>query len=94
MPAITATAVTSIKALRRNPLRSALTTLGIIIGIASVIAMVQIGEGSSAAIKQTIKNMGANTLIIFPRCRRQRGGEFWGRQCRDTDIRRRCGYCP
>ena len=57
---------TALRALRRNPLRSALTTLGIIIGIAAVIAMVQIGEGSSAAIKQTIANMGANELIVFP----------------------------
>ncbi len=57
---------TALRALRRNPLRSALTTLGIIIGIAAVIAMVQIGEGSSAAIKQTIANMGANELLIFP----------------------------
>ena len=57
---------TALRALRRNPLRSALTTLGIIIGIAAVIAMVQIGEGSSAAIKQTIANMGANVLIVFP----------------------------
>ncbi|MGC8623959.1 MAG: ABC transporter permease [Phycisphaerae bacterium] len=57
---------TALRALRRNPMRSALTTLGIIIGIAAVIAMVQIGEGSSAAIKQTIANMGANELIVFP----------------------------
>ena len=57
---------TALRALRRNPMRSALTTLGIIIGIAAVISMVQIGEGSSAAIKQTIENMGANTLIVFP----------------------------
>jgi ABC-type antimicrobial peptide transport system permease subunit len=78
MPSIAATAVTSIKALRRNPLRSALTTLGIIIGIASVIAMVQIGEGSSAAIKQTIKNMGANTLIIFPGAAASGGVSFGG----------------
>ncbi|MHB1766399.1 MAG: ABC transporter permease, partial [Phycisphaerae bacterium] len=57
---------TALRALRRNPMRSALTTLGIIIGIAAVIAMVQIGEGSSAAIRQTIANMGANVLIVFP----------------------------
>ena len=57
---------TALRALRRNPMRSALTTLGIIIGIAAVISMVQIGEGSSAAIRQTIENMGANTLIVFP----------------------------
>ncbi len=78
MPSIANTAITSLRALRRNPLRSALTTLGIIIGIAAVIAMVQIGEGSSAAIKQTIKNMGANTLIIFPGAAASGGVSFGG----------------
>jgi ABC-type antimicrobial peptide transport system permease subunit len=63
---IATTLKTALRALRRNPLRSTLTTLGIIIGIAAVIAMVQIGEGSSAAIKKTIADMGANELIILP----------------------------
>ena len=75
---ITTTLKTSFRALRRNPMRSALTTLGIIIGIASVIAMVQIGEGSSAAIKQTIANMGANTLIVFPGAAASGGVTFGG----------------
>ncbi len=66
MRKLATTLKTALRALRRNPMRSALTTLGIIIGIAAVISMVQIGEGSSAAIKQTIENMGANTLIVFP----------------------------
>ena len=69
---------TALRALRRNPMRSALTTLGIIIGIAAVIAMVQIGEGSSAAIKQTIANMGANELIIFPGAAASGGVSFGG----------------
>ncbi len=75
---ITATLKTAFRALRRNPLRSALTTLGIIIGIASVIAMVQIGEGSSAAIKQTFTSMGANTLIVFPGAAASGGVSFGG----------------
>jgi ABC-type antimicrobial peptide transport system permease subunit len=54
------------KALRRNPMRALLTTLGIIIGIAAVIAMMEIGQGSSAAIKKSISSMGANNLLIFP----------------------------
>src|SRR5262245_28118081 len=53
-------------ALRRNVMRSALTTLGIIIGVAAVIAMVEIGEGSKRAIAQTIQSMGANNLLIQP----------------------------
>jgi ABC-type antimicrobial peptide transport system permease subunit len=53
-------------ALLRNVMRSALTTLGIVIGIAAVIAMMEIGQGSSASIQQTIKNMGANNLLVQP----------------------------
>ena len=45
-------------------MRSALTCLGIIIGIAAVIAMVEIGQGSSHAIQQTIANMGVNQVGI------------------------------
>ena len=53
-------------ALRRNVLRSALTTLGIIIGVAAVIAMMEIGQGSSTAIRKTIASMGANNLSVQP----------------------------
>jgi ABC-type antimicrobial peptide transport system permease subunit len=56
----------ALHALRRNPLRSVLTTLGIVIGIAAVIAMVEIGQGSATAIQQTIASMGANMLIVQP----------------------------
>src|SRR5262249_37746361 len=54
------------RALRRNVMRSALTTLGIVIGVAAVIAMMEIGKGSSNAVQQTIASMGANTLLIQP----------------------------
>src|SRR5262249_4174840 len=53
-------------ALRRNVLRSALTTLGIIIGVAAVIAMMEIGQGSKTAINRTIASMGANNLLVQP----------------------------
>jgi len=56
----------ALRALRRNPMRAMLTTLGIVIGIGAVIAMMEIGAGSSAAIQQKIANMGANALIIIP----------------------------
>ena len=56
----------SLTALRRNVMRSALTTLGIVIGVGAVIAMMEIGNGSSASIQKTIASMGANTLMIFP----------------------------
>ncbi|MFT3882211.1 MAG: ABC transporter permease [Gemmatales bacterium] len=56
----------SIKALRRNVMRSALTTLGIVIGVAAVIAMMEIGKGSSTAMQNTIASMGANNLLVQP----------------------------
>jgi macrolide transport system ATP-binding/permease protein len=55
---------TALGALRRNVMRSALTTLGIIIGVGAVIAMVEIGQGSKSAIQQTIASMGANSLLV------------------------------
>jgi ABC-type antimicrobial peptide transport system permease subunit len=57
---------TALNALRRNVMRSILTTLGIIIGVASVIAMMEIGKGTSADIQRTIVAMGANTLVVLP----------------------------
>jgi len=57
---------TALRALGRNPMRAALTTLGIIIGVAAVIAMMEIGKGSSAAIQRSIASMGANNLLILP----------------------------
>jgi len=57
---------TALNGLRRNVLRAALTTLGIIIGVSAVIAMMEIGRGSSSAIQQTIASMGANNLLVLP----------------------------
>jgi ABC-type antimicrobial peptide transport system permease subunit len=57
---------TALRALRRNPMRAALTTLGIVIGVGAVIAMMEIGDGSSAAIQNSIASMGANNLLIRP----------------------------
>ncbi|MBI3412220.1 MAG: ABC transporter permease, partial [Planctomycetes bacterium] len=56
----------ALHALRRNVLRSALTTLGIVIGVAAVIAMTEIGQGTNAAVQATIASMGANNLLIQP----------------------------
>ncbi|MCY2995054.1 MAG: ABC transporter permease [Planctomycetota bacterium] len=58
------TLVTAMGALRRNKMRSALTTLGIIIGVGAVITMMEIGQGSAAQLKKTIASMGANNLMI------------------------------
>jgi putative ABC transport system permease protein len=57
---------TAATALLRNKLRSFLTTLGVIIGVSAVIAMVAIGEGAKAQVEQAFASMGANLLIILP----------------------------
>jgi ABC-type antimicrobial peptide transport system permease subunit len=57
---------TALKGLRKNVLRSALTCLGIVIGIAAVIAMTEVMQGTSLALQQTIANMGANVVQIDP----------------------------
>jgi len=54
------------RSLNRNKLRSFLTMLGIIIGVASVIAMLAIGEGSNQNIKASIASLGTNSIMIFP----------------------------
>ncbi|QVL31971.1 ABC transporter permease [Telmatocola sphagniphila] len=68
----------AILALRRNILRSALTTLGIVIGVGAVIAMVEIGQGSKKAVSESIQSLGANTLLIFPGQAASGGVSFGG----------------
>lgn len=70
---LTAILATAIKALLRNPTRAMLTTLGIVIGIAAVITMMEIGTGSSNSIRESIEKMGANSVMIIPGADR-RGG--------------------
>lgn len=54
----------AIKEIKRNILRSFLTILGIVIGVASVIAMVMIGDGTTANVKQSISQLGTNMLTL------------------------------
>ena len=54
------------KALARNKLRTALTMLGMIIGVAAVITMVALGSGAQAAIEDQIRGAGTNMISIFP----------------------------
>jgi putative ABC transport system permease protein len=56
----------AMRALLRNKLRSFLTTLGIIIGVAAVIAMVAIGEGAKAQVEKAFAAMGTSLLIVMP----------------------------
>jgi putative ABC transport system permease protein len=56
----------ALRALRTNKMRSFLTMLGIIIGIAAVIAMVAIGSGASKVISEQIASIGSNILLVIP----------------------------
>src|SRR5438876_3788112 len=77
MRAFIRTTKMALNALRRNILRSVLTTLGIVIGVAAVIAMTEIGQGSSQAVQQTILSMGANNLLVLPGAASSSGAS-WG----------------
>jgi putative ABC transport system permease protein len=65
------------RALVRNRLRAFLTMLGIIIGVASVIAMLAIGEGSKQRMKNEMSSMGTNMIMVMPNFQR-RGGVSLG----------------
>ncbi len=56
----------SLRALRRNALRSVLTALGIIIGVAAVIAVVSIGNGAKVQVEASIASLGQNIVSVFP----------------------------
>jgi macrolide transport system ATP-binding/permease protein len=54
------------RALARNKMRSALTMLGIFIGVAALITMVAVGQGANAAVEEQIESLGTNLLIVLP----------------------------
>lgn len=56
----------ALRAIRRNLLRSFLTVLGIVIGVAAVITMVTVGGGATAQVQQQIASMGSNMLMVTP----------------------------
>jgi ABC-type antimicrobial peptide transport system permease subunit len=68
---------TSVRALRRNVMRSLLTCVGIVIGISAVIAMMEIGNGVSTLNARAIASLGANNLLVQPG-QAASGGVSWG----------------
>jgi putative ABC transport system permease protein len=56
----------ALREIRRNVLRSILTLLGIVIGVAAVIVMVTLGEGATLSVREQIASMGSNLLIVRP----------------------------
>ena len=63
----------ALRALRRNKLRSGLTALGIIIGVAAVVAMVAVGNGAQASITKQVAALGENLLTVFAGSKRSGG---------------------
>jgi putative ABC transport system permease protein len=86
----------SIRGILKNRMRSFLTSLGIIIGVAAVIVMVGVGQGASERIQNSIASMGTNLLIVFPGSSQaggvNRGAGSWNRFTMDDAdrIREQC----
>ncbi len=60
------TVAVALQSIRANALRSILTALGIIIGVAAVITMVALGTGAQKAVEDQIASLGANVLSVYP----------------------------
>ncbi len=73
----------ALRAIWRNKVRSLLTALGIIVGIAAVIAVIAIGNGASSQMKNSISSMGNNLVMIFPGSMRS-GGMHMGAGASNT----------
>ncbi|MFP1643296.1 ABC transporter permease [Pontitalea aquivivens] len=56
----------ALQAITRNALRSFLTVLGVVIGVAAVIAMVTVGQGSSEQVRASVASLGTNVLMVRP----------------------------
>jgi putative ABC transport system permease protein len=72
----------AIRGIAANKLRSALTVLGILIGVGAVIILVAVGKGTSTSVQNRIKSLGTNTITVFNR------GRFGGRSTTGTQSRR------
>src|ERR1700686_3934109 len=69
--------VVGLKAIPRNKLRSFLTMLGIVIGVACVIAVVAIGNGATKSVENTINSLGTNYIMVFPGASTQSGARLF-----------------
>jgi macrolide transport system ATP-binding/permease protein len=59
----------ALQAIRRNLMRSGLTTLGVFIGVAALIAMVAVGQGANDAVRRQIESLGTNLVVVLPGAR-------------------------
>ncbi|HED38520.1 MAG TPA: ABC transporter permease, partial [Ignavibacteria bacterium] len=88
---------TAFRSLYRNKLRSILTMLGIIIGVAAVVTMLAIGQGAQYSVKEQINALGTNVLIVFPGSSQQRGvrkGAGTMTTLTDNDAKAILDECP
>ncbi len=83
---IISTVVLALREIRRNMLRSLLTMLGIVIGVAAVIAMVTLGGGATARVTSDIASLGRNLLIVIPGGQRQMGAVTTAPAFRQSDA--------
>src|SRR5207245_4132503 len=58
--------IISLRTLAKNKLRSGLTVLGVVIGIAAVTTMVSIGQGAGQLVRNEFQNLGSNVIIVLP----------------------------
>lgn len=88
----------ALKALQRNKLRAVLTMLGIIIGVAAVITIGAIGQGSTASVKKSLSSLGSNLITIMPNSNVPGGARLQGTNVETltekdiTAIRREATY--
>ncbi len=75
---ISAVPYVAFKALRRNRMRTILTALGIVIGVAAVITMVGLGQGASSEVQEQVNRLGQNVVLVFPGARQLGGVSIGG----------------
>lgn len=84
----------AILALRRNALRTILTMLGVIIGVASVVTVMELSSGASYAIEETVASMGASSLIVNPSRHESDGRRGHTVQLTPEDAKAVVARCP
>jgi putative ABC transport system permease protein len=75
---VSAVPYVALKALRRNRMRTILTALGIVIGVAAVITMVGLGQGASSEVQEQVNRLGQNVVLVFPGSRQLGGVSIGG----------------
>ena len=81
------------QALARNKMRSALTMLGVFIGVAALIAMVAVGQGANDAVRKQIESLGTNLLVVVPGATTM-GGMRSGQGSASNSYGHRCRGAP